>query len=362
MRIYKIGSGSPNSAPERALQSSDLFVGIDLHLKSWHVTILQNGVKLFCSNIAGRWEVLKKILDRFSVGRIHAAYEAGCFGVWLYDALLAYGASCTVVPPSLIPQESGNKTKTDRIDSTKLAFLLSKGMLKAVHVPSPEQRGHQEVFRRRIQLVSDRVNTQLRIKAFIRLHNLPLVGPRGRWSARFMEDIRQWTCSDPWLTNSFQALVVQLDALKAQIEQQTRLIQTLADLDCYRENVRLLRTIPGVGLLIAMEILLELQDIRRFTSSGALSAYVGLTPSQYSSGEHVRMGRITRTGKSHLRAMLVEACWILIGKDPVLAKHFNALKSRAGTKRAIVAIARKLLIRVRRILLDRTVYLIGKTA
>ena len=359
MRIYKIASESANSSPMRI--TGDLYVGIDMHLKSWHVTILHEGVKLFCSNITGGWDVLKKLLDRYSASSIQVAYEAGCFGVWLYDALLAYGARCTVVPPSLILQESGNKTKTDRIDSTKLAFLLSKGMLKAVYVPSPEQRGHQEVFRRRIQLVADRVNTQLRIKAFIRLHNLPLVEQRGRWSAQFMEDIHRWTCSDPWLMNSFQMLVVQLDALNAQIEQQTRLIQTLADLDCYRENVRLLRTIPGVGLLISMEILLELQDIRRFTSSGALSAYVGLTPSQYSSGEHIRLGRITRTGKAHLRAMLVEACWILIGKDPVLAKHFNALKSRAGAKRAIVAIARKLLIRVRRILLDRTAYVIGKT-
>ena len=155
---------------------------------------------------------------------------------------------------------------------------------------------------------------------------------------------------------------MQLENLNTQIEYQTKLIKNLAETEQYREQVKLLRSIPGIGILIAMEILVELFSIRRFASASQLAAFMGLTPSQHSSGEHIRMGRITRNGKGHLRAMLTEASWILIGKDQFLAKKYETLKHRAGAKRAIVAIARKLIVRVRRVLLDGVPYVSGKAA
>lgn len=146
------------------------------------------------------------------------------------------------------------------------------------------------------------------------------------------------------------------------INKQTSLIHELAKTDSYRDNVKVLRTIPGVGILVAMELLVELQDIRRFRTADRLAAYLGLTPSQYSSGEHIRMGRITHIGKSHLRALLVEASWVLIRKDSIIAEKYHVLKPRIGSKKAIVAIARKLLVRARRVLLDQTPYVLGRAA
>ena len=129
-------------------------------------------------------------------------------------------------------------------------------------------------------------------------------------------------------------------------------MKQLSQLPRYRDRVEILRTIPGIGVINAMEILLELQDLSRFRRAEQLAAYVGLTPSQYSSADKVRMGRITGIGKNSVRTALVESCWWLISKDKEMARRYKRIKACAGAKRAIVAIARRLLLRIRRMLLD----------
>ncbi|NIS63180.1 MAG: transposase, partial [Proteobacteria bacterium] len=116
----------------------------------------------------------------------------------------------------------------------------------------------------------------------------------------------------------------------------------------YRSRVEILRSVPGIGLIGAMELLVELQDVSRFRRAEHLAAYVGLTPSQYSSAEKIRMGRITGIGRNCLRATLIEASWTLITKDGAMRDKYERIKARAGAKRAIVAIARTLLLRSRR--------------
>ena len=105
-----------------------------------------------------------------------------------------------------------------------------------------------------------------------------------------------------------------------------------------------------------MEILLELQNVSRFRRPEQLAAYVGLTPSQFSSADKIRMGRITGAGKRTLRAALVESCWHLIRKDKAMRKKYEQIKARAGAKRAIVAVSRKLILCIRRLLLDNRPY------
>ena len=106
---------------KQVVRGMDLFVGIDLHKSRWHVTICSADVKFFCGSIPGEWEALRRLLDQYEGNRIQAVYEAGCFGFWLYDRLVEYGVECLVTPPSLVPQEYGNRVKTDRRDSRKLS-------------------------------------------------------------------------------------------------------------------------------------------------------------------------------------------------------------------------------------------------
>lgn len=199
-------------------------------------------------------------------------------------------------------------------------------------MPSAQERGERQVVRTRHQLVRDRVRVQNRIKALLRFYGMPLPEHRGKWSKRFFENLSRLKFSCRWTGECFERLVEQYGLLTTQIEHQTRLLQKLAETERYRERVRLLRSVPGIGAVAAMELLLELQSVERFRRAEELAAYVGLTPSQHSSADHVRMGRITRSGKPSVRATLVEASWYLIGKDRAMREKYEQLKARTGAK------------------------------
>jgi transposase len=340
----------------------DLFVGIDLHKDRWHVTIRTMDLELFSASIPGTWESLQRILDRYPGHPLQAVYEAGYFGFRLHDRLVAHGIPCIVTPPSLVPQEYGNRVKTDRRDSRKLAHLLAKGLLKRVWVPSEEELYHRQVIRRRRQLVRDRVRTQSRIKAELRFYGIHLEEPSGRWTHMYFESLRSFRFENRWMQESFNCLLDLYEFLTVQIDEQTKLLQELSETPMYRERVEILLSIPGIGLISAMELLLELQDVSRFRRAEQLAAYVGLTPSQYSSADKIRMGRITGIGKDTLRSLLVEASWTLIRKDQAMREKYERIKIHSGGKRAIVAIARTLLLRMRRMLLDKQAYELQRAA
>lgn len=337
-------------------EGETVFVGIDLHRLSWHITVICGEEVIFSGAHPPEPEKLLSFLKRYRPNRIEAVYEAGYFGFSLYELLKASGIQCTVTPPTLLPMEYGNHVKTDRRDSRKLAYLLSKKMLKAVWVPDPELCAHRQALRRRQQLMGDRVRVQQRIKSELCFFGLSIANPRGPWTESFYNRLKEIVFENSYMKLSFLSLLNEYEYLNQLIEQQTQLLKDLAVSELYFERVRLLRTVPGIGLLSAMYLLLELGDITRFARAEQLAAYVGLTPSQYSSGENVRMGRITRCGKSELRAILTEVAWTAIKKDPELLKVYENLKFRRGAKKAVVAVARRLLLRCRRVLLDGTPY------
>lgn len=339
-----------------------LWVGIDIHRKYWHVTILNDeSEKLFDSSIPGRWPLLRQRLERYREAlSIQVAYEASFSGFWLYDHLTSHGYPTTVTPPNKIPSAGGDRVKTDRVDSYRLADYLRAGILRAIDVPTPEERAHREVSRRRRKFIEDRVRAQNRIKAFLRFNGLEISQEStGRWSRAFVENLWKVRLKDRYQLESYHHLLEQFDGISRLVNEQTALLRDLSRSERYADRVELLKSIPGVGWLTAIELILELRDMRRFKRAECLSAYVGLTPSQHSSGERVRLGRITRQGLPNVRSLLVEASWTLIKKDPALAEKYASIKHRSGSKRAIVAIARRLILRMRRLLLDGVPYQLG---
>lgn len=214
-----------------------------------------------------------------------------------------FGAQCVVPPTSLTPRESGNRVKTDKRDSRKLALLLAKGMLK-------------------------RIRTQNRIKAELRFYGLRLPEVTGWWSKLYIENLHRIRFSTYWQQESFESLLAQYEFFTRQTERQTKLLRSLSQTAEYRERVQVLQSIPGVGL----------------------------TPPQHSSGDVMPMGRITRSGKNSLHGTLVETAWRMISRDGATRKKYEQLKARAGAKRAIVAIARRLLLRAGWMPLDRRAY------
>ena len=206
-------------------------------------------------------------------------------------------------------------------------------------------------------MVNHRSDVMRQIKSLLLFNSIeiPFKGSQ-HWTGRFMKWLLELDFGNEYLNRSLKALVDLFNYLNAEKKRLTRDVLKLAKEEKYAQRVSLLKTIPGVGPLSAMEILVEIQDITRFKTADELAAYLGLTPAQYSSGEHIRMGHITHAGNSRVRTTLVESSWLLIGKDHGLRLKYERIKNKRGGKRAIVAIARNLSARIRRILLDQVPY------
>jgi len=341
-------------AEKRSYTEKQVFVGIDVHKESWHVTARSSGEEIFNGRIPGQYQSLRRILDRYRDARIKVAYEAGPFGFWLLDRLTQDGFETIVVPPSLIPIESGNKVKTDKRDSRKLATLLESNMLKHVHVLTPEEREHRDLLRTRRQIVEHRNNVARQIKSKLMFYGIRSpFSSTTRWSLQYVAWLKTITFETSYLKKAFELLIQMYEYLTRQIASINRAVVLLCRDKRYRERIKLLCTAPGIGRLTAIELLVELQDI---TSAEELASYIGPTPSEYSTGERTRQGRITRCGNKRVRTYLVESTWVLITKDPYLRAKYLRLKSLRGGKRAVIAIARKFLIRLRRMLLDNVPY------
>jgi len=336
-------------------------IGVDMHKQSWRITALVEGEVAFTGTLAKpNYDSFRKLLARFEGNCVRIAYEAGPGGFGLYDILTADGIECMVTPPSLIPTESGSRVKTDKKDSLKLAKLLESNMLKKVWVLSPEERAHRQLVRTRRQIVDHRSNVMRQIKSLLFFHSMDIpFSSRQQWTVPFIKWLHELDLDDQCLNQSLKTLVHLFDYLSVEKKRLTHEVIELAKEEKYTQRVKLLNTIPGIGTLSGMEILVELQEITRFKTSDELAAYLGLTPSQYSSGEYVRMGHITHAGNDRVRTTLVESSWILIGKDPSMRRKYENIKHRRGGKRAIIAIARILSARLRRMLLDQVPYEIG---
>ena len=333
-------------------------IGIDMHKRSWRITALIEGDVVMAVTLARpKYDSFKKLLAQFEGNTIRVAYEAGPGGFDLYDRFTADGIECIVTPPSLIPTESGSRVKTDKKDSYKLAKLLESNMLKKVWVLSPEERAHRQLVRTRRQIVNHRSDVMRQIKSLLLFHSIePPFPSNQQWTGPFIKWLHDLDLGNQYLNRSLKALVELFDYLSAEKKALTHEVIQLAKEEKYAQRIRLLITIPGIGPLSAMEILVEIQDISRFETADELAAYLGLTPSQYSSGEHIRMGHITHAGNDRVRTTLVESSWLLIGKDRQMRSKYEKIKRRRGAKRAIIAVARSLSARIRRMLLDQARY------
>lgn len=333
-------------------------IGIDMHKKSWRITALVEGDIVMAVTLARpNYDSFKKLLVQFLGNYVRIVYEAGPGGFDLYDRLTDDGVECIVTPPSLIPTASGSKVKTDKKDSYKLARLLESNMLKQVWVLSPEERAHRQLARTRRQIVNHRSDVMRQIKSLLLFHGIQIPFPgKQQWSGLFIAWLKELDLGDEYLNKSLEALIKLFDYLSIEKKSLTHEVIKLAREEKYASRVKLLKSIPGIGALSAMEILVELQDIARFKTADELAAYLGLTPSQHSSGEHTRMGHITHAGNDRVRTTLVESSWILIGKDPEIKKKYDNIKYRSGGKRAIIAVTRTLSARIRRMLLDQIPY------
>lgn len=346
---------------QRFVSGKAVFVGIDMHQKHWNLCFYCDGQVVEKIRIEADFLRLRKVLDIYSLARqIHVVYEAGFCGFWLCRQLQAHGYLCTVTPPSMVPT-STSKVKTDKRDAEALASYLAAGLLKAVYVPPVEVEADRRVIRRRTQLRKASTRDKNQIKSFLHLHGIEAPDDiQSKWSRAYLA----WLTSLPWASSAdaftLASLLRSYQRNREEVAAVTKHLRQLSRTPRYEKNFKRLCTLRGVGLITAMTFLLEVYDFKRFARADQFASYLGLTPSQFSSGEHVRLGHITRQGNAHVRGALVESAWTVIRHDPHLREKYERIRARGTNgKKAIVAVARSLAIRLRRCLLDETPYVIG---
>lgn len=310
-------------------ESNQVYVGLDVHKETIAIAVARPGrcEPEYHGNIVNSDAAVRKLLKQLSRPgeALSFCYEAGPCGYGLYRDLTALGHGCTVVAPSLIPRKAGERMKTDRRDALMLARLHRAGELTAVWVPDQEQEAIRDLTRAREDMKALELKARQQLGAFLLRHGRIYQDGKSRWTQahfRWLETVK--------FDSPVQQIVLQeyLDTVKAAqrrvagLEVQMREVLVQWSL---RPVVEALMALRGVSLITAMTTLAELGDITRFDSPSELMAYLGLVPSEHSSGNSRRQGSITRTGNGHVRRVLVEAAWNY---------RFAARKTRCIEKRA----------------------------
>lgn len=290
------------------------FVGMDAHKKAINVAMLLPGqdepVEWQLANEPAAIRRLARKLQREAPGEVRCCYEAGPCGYVLQRELEgAGGVICEVVAPSLIPVKPGERIKTDRRDARKLARLLRSDDLTAVHPPTSADEAVRDLCRCREDARKDLHRARHRLDTFLLRRACLYTLTRRRWGQPYrawLSSLRFEHAADQVTFEDYVRTIAQAEERLGRLDEQ---LAAVAEQDPYREPVAWLRCFRGIDTVTAVAVVAELHDFRRFQTARALMAYLGLVPSEHSSGERQRRGAITKAGNIHVRRLLIEAAW-----------------------------------------------------
>jgi transposase len=331
------------------MQNIITHIGLDVHSASIEVAIAPGSggggghasgeVRLF-GRIVNREAAVVKLIKQLSRKGQSLCfwYEAGPTGYGLYRQLAAAGHDCHVVAPSLVPRKAGDRVKTDRRDAMMLARLGRAGELTSVWVPGLEQEAMRDLTRCREDAKSMQRIARQQLGAFLLRHGRHHDEGKKKWTKIFFHWLSEQKFESPVQQIVFQEYVNAVEQTSDRVEQLTRQLEELAPTWSLWPVVEGLCALRGVDLVTAATIMAELGDLTRFNSPRQLMAFLGLVPSEHSSGKSRRQGGITKTGNSHVRRVLVESSWCY--RFPArMTKHLRSKAKPASA--AVQAIAWK---------------------
>ena len=318
------------------------YVGMDVHKKSIAIALLPGTggppVEWQEPNELRAVQRLARRLKREAGEAVTCCYEAGPTGYALLRQLTALGVRCQVIAPSLIPMKPGTRIKTDKRDARKLAELLRAGMLTEVHPPSESDEALRDLCRCRDDVRDDLLRARHRTSKFLLRRHCVFSGTKHHWGTRHMKWLSELRFDDGASQATFDSYLLALQQNEERLERMDVRLAEFGAQEPYREPVAWLRCFRGIDTVTAVSIVAELHDFRRFRSARSLMAYLGLVPSEHSSGESERRGSITKSGNRHVRRLLVEAAWSQpppTGHQPALAaKTREPTRSRPGHRRS----------------------------
>src|SRR5438552_11614801 len=286
-------------------ESTMVSVGLDVHARSVRFAAVRADELLEERTLPYDEEAVERVLRRWPA--VRCCYEAGPTGFGLYRYLVDRGIDCWVVAPGLVPQRPGDRVKTDSRDARKLARLLAGGLLEPIHVPSRQLEAARDLVRAREDARLDRMRDRHRLSKFCLRHGRPL--PTSSWTVVRRKWLGEQRFEFAAQQQTFDTYVHTVDLVDARIEQLERAIRETAEQEPWRELVARLRCLRGIDTLTALALVTEIGDFDRFNTAEEFMAFVGLVPTEHSSGEQRRQGSITKVGNSHVRRLLVEAAW-----------------------------------------------------
>jgi transposase len=234
--------------------------------------------------------------------------EAGPCGYWLYRYLTKKDDDCWVVAPSLIPKKAGDRVKTDRRDAVQLARLARSGDLTAVYVPKVEDEAIRDLSRAREDTIGDLKAAKFRLKAFLLRHDIRYTG-RATWNSAHLRWLSEVVCPTPAQQIVFQEYVRAVNEHTERLQRLEHELQEQVKSWRLHPVVEALQALRGVQFTVAVTTVAELGDLTRFDNPRELMKFLGLVPSEYSTGERRRQGSITKAGNTHARRVLVEGAW-----------------------------------------------------
>jgi transposase len=347
---------------ELNFEGQNIYVGLDVHLKSWTVCIMTEHLEHKRFTQPPDAKTLYNYLSRnFPGATYHSVYESGFSGFWAHRQLEALGIKSMITNAADVPTGQKERLqKDDPVDSRKLSRSLRSGDLEAIYVPSQSTVEERALIRTRSTLVKDMTRFKQRIKMFLYFFGIQFP-ERFKSGSYWSQNFTLWLKEGVELTQETGRH--SLDILIQEVEEQRKLlllinrhIKALATSEKYASDVRLLESIPGIGLLTAITLLTEMETIERFEDTDHFAAYAGLVPNRHNSGEVRKDGEITSRGQPILKKNIVESAWIAARRDPALSLAYNKYVQRMEPNKAIIRIARKLVNRIYFVLKNKKEY------
>ena len=341
---------------------SDIFVGLDVHKKSWSVTILFKGMEHKTFTQPPDPQLLYNYLEKmFPGGTYSSAYEAGFCGYGIHRELNKLGIRNIVINAADIPSSQKDQLqKRDPIDSRKIARGLEKGLLRPIHIFDRDMEELRSLNRTRFYLMRDLRRSKNRIKSFLLYYGveIPYEYDNNLWSIKYISWLKQLKMQTISGENALSGLIDSYEYHRGEILVLSRQIrERVREYD--KELYSLLQSISGIGPLTASAIITELGDINRFPHIDNLSSFVGFIPRVKQSGDSSRTGGITFRCNTYLRTLLIESSWQAIRQDPALMQYYQKHIVNNKGQKVIIKVARKLLNRIRYVMKNREPYVTG---
>lgn len=353
------------------MKDTTKFVGLDVSKEKIAVAIAEEGREepRYYGMIPHTAEAMRKLVKKLGEpSTIRMCYEAGPTGYGLYRLLLTLGVHCEVIAPSLIPKRPGERIKTDRRDSIRLAQLYRAAELTSIYIPTKEDEALRDLVRAREDAKEDELRAKHRLIKFLLRNDIKPPTGVNKWTKKYRDWLNTLKFESSALRIVFQEYYHQFKELEQRIKRFEEEIKLQSSEGVQAPTIQALQALRGVALITSTSLVAEIGTFKRFSTPKQFMSYVGLVPSEYSSGERRKQGEITKTGNRHVRRLLIEAAWSYRyqpavkgdlkrrqdGLDPTIQgiswkaqnrlhnKYFRLLSKGKENGKAITAVAREL--------------------